>query len=112
MKKANRPFLSKYRIFNYRDELSKTTPFSYSPQPPDSFIKEFADYFENTVNWDSPGVLYNIHPNVNVYGQIASFLAEFTNPNFAQDILTSDVGSTDHACADGEPTSIAIKPAP
>lgn len=38
------------------------------------------------MNWDCPGVLYNVHPNVNVYGQVASFFAGFANPNFAQDI--------------------------
>ena len=86
MKKADQPFFSKYRVFNYKEELENAEPFGYSAQNPADFIANFASYFEDAVNWDSTGVLYNVHPNVNVYGQVASFLAGFANPNFAQDI--------------------------
>ncbi len=86
MKKADQPFFSKYRVFNYKEELENAEPFGYSAQNPTDFIANFASYFEDAVNWDSTGVLYNVHPNVNVYGQVASFLASFANPNFAQDI--------------------------
>jgi len=86
MKKADQPFFSKYRVFNYKEELESAEPFGYAAQNPAEFIANFASYFEDAVNWDSTGVLYNVHPNVNVYGQVASFLAGFANPNFAQDI--------------------------
>ena len=86
MKKADQPFFSKYRVFNYKEELENAEPFGYSAQNPTDFIANFASHFEDAVNWDSTGVLYNVHPNVNVYGQVASFLAGFANPNFAQDI--------------------------
>lgn len=84
-KDKNKPFLSPYRVFRYSNE-QKSDIFPYHAQNPHEFIDEFSSYFENTINWDSPGVLYNIHPNINIYSQVASFFASFANPNFAQDI--------------------------
>lgn len=84
-KNAHEAFFTKYRIFKYKDELNKIK-FDYSPQNPNDFIKEFSTYFENTLNYDNPGVMYNVLPNPNIYGQIASLFASFANPNFCMDI--------------------------
>jgi len=78
-------FFTNYRIFKYKDELDKIR-FDYNPQSPDDFIEEFSTYFENALNYDNPGVMYNVLPNPNIYGQIASLFASFANPNFCMDI--------------------------
>jgi len=84
-KNAEKAFFTNYRIFNYKDELDKIK-FDYSPQNTDDFINEFSTYFENTLNYDNPGVMYNVLPNPNIYGQVASLFASFANPNFCMDI--------------------------
>lgn len=84
-KQADSALFSPYRKFKYQDELAKTT-FDYDPQNPDSFIEEFSEFFENAINFDATGVMYNVHPNPNVYGQVASFYASMANPNFCMDL--------------------------
>lgn len=84
-KNSGKVFFSKYRMFKYKDELEKIK-FNYAPQDPNRFIEEFSTYFENSVNFDCPGAMYNVHPNPNIYGQIASMFAGFANPNFCMDL--------------------------
>lgn len=84
-KNADGAFFTNYRIFEYKDELGRVE-FNYKPQDPNDFIEEFSTYFENALNYDNPGVMYNVLPNPNIYGQIASLFASFANPNFCMDI--------------------------
>lgn len=85
-KSADKNFFSNHRIFKYADELDRVH-FDYGPQSPKEFIKEFAGFFENALNPDSTGNMYNVHPNVNLYAQTASFITSLAaNPNFAQDM--------------------------
>lgn len=84
-KQPDAVFYSKYRKFKYSDELEKIH-FNYSPQDTSEFIDEFSSLFENTVNFDNPGTMYNVHPNPNIYGQVASFFASLANPNFCMDL--------------------------
>lgn len=84
-KKPDSAFFSKYRTFKYKDELGQIK-FGYDPQNVNDFVAEFSTYFENCVNFDCTGVMYNVHPNPNIYGQIASLFASFANPNFCMDL--------------------------
>lgn len=84
-KRPDSVFFSKYRTFRYSDEL-KRIDFAYKPQNVTDFISEFSGLFENAMNFDNPGVMYNIHPNPNIYGQIASFFSSLANPNFCMDL--------------------------
>ena len=84
-KESDSVFHSRYRDFKYSDELAKIK-FDYEPQNTSDFIDEFSSLFENTINFDMPGVMYNIHPNVNIYSQVASFFSSLANPNFCMDL--------------------------
>lgn len=98
-KQLDSAFFSLYRKFKYKDELAKTS-FDYAPQDPRSFIDEFSDFFENAINFDAPGVMYNVHPNPNVYGQIASFFASMANPNFCMDLPSGKLLTIEKAVID------------
>ncbi len=84
-KRPDSAFLTRYRKFDYAEEVAKIE-FSYQPRNVDDFLDEFRGYFENMINFDAPGVMYNVHPNVNVVGQAASFVASIANPNLCMDI--------------------------
>ncbi|MEK7621525.1 MAG: pyridoxal-dependent decarboxylase [Patescibacteria group bacterium] len=84
-KQSDSVFYSKYRKFKYDLELEKIH-FDYAPQDVDEFIDEFGDFFENVMNFDAPGVMYNVHPNPNIYSQVASFFSSLANPNFCMDL--------------------------
>lgn len=84
-KQSDSVFYSKYRKFKYSEELEKIY-FDYEPQDTGEFIDEFSGFFENTINFDNPGTMYNVHPNPNIYGQVASFFSSLANPNFCMDL--------------------------
>lgn len=84
-KQPDSVFHSKYREFRYCEELDKIN-FGYEPQNIDKFIDEFSTLFEDSINFDVPGVMYNVHPNVNIYSQVASFFSSLANPNFCMDL--------------------------
>lgn len=77
--------LTPYREFNYRSELASIT-WPETGRSADEFLEGFVNFFENAINFDAPGVLYNVHPNVNLVGQVSSFVASIANPNLCMDI--------------------------
>lgn len=84
-KKMNVAHYTLLESFNYSDELKKIA-FDYEPQFGSDFINEFNSYFANCINFDCPGVLYNVHPNVNIYSLAASLFSSLANVNFCMDI--------------------------
>jgi len=85
-KDKSKIFYNNYKEFNYYEELKNKKIFDGSNFKDEEFANEMVSYFDNTIKWDNPNVMYNIHPNVNLYSQVVSFFVSLFNPNFAQDL--------------------------
>lgn len=85
-KQAGSSMLSYYSDFNY-DEVIKKHRIDNNQEEIDDMIKDFANFFDNSINYDNPGTMYNVHPDVNIYGLVASFVTSLlANPNFCMDL--------------------------
>lgn len=58
---------------------------------PESVMDYMMFYFNNLPDWSYPGTMINVIPSVNVLSAAASGIAEFFNPNCAQDTYSGNL---------------------
>ncbi|CAM2736666.1 pyridoxal phosphate-dependent decarboxylase family protein [Skermania piniformis] len=96
LKRRDRPTFTDYGVFDYADVLDDYA-VEYTGAGDETMIEELRSMFTNAVNWDCVGTLYNVHPNLSLHAQVASFVSSFANPNLGQDVSSGQFAATERS---------------